>query len=472
MKKWIIMVWLAGYFMPLRAQFEPLMYDLHDNPSSVFSYPSRKAGGRFYVLTPLIPHIQLQYKLSGPTPYDLLAADGRDFNLKWQETLNAITRNQGLLWETKFHLLAFGINKEDKTYRGGFYAQGQTWVFHAPSLYRFALYGNSDASSRIDLSELHFNAEFVYTLYFGMSMPLGDGDSRWGFNVKLYNSAGTVSSTSNKGEIYYVPGQNNYYTHVFDNIDLEIRSSGLRKLMFEDNMGNKNVDSAAVVHDFMRRFGGTGNWGLGLDIGLEKPLSDAWTWSVNVEDLGIIRYADDNFSLRAHGHYRYEGVQVQFPDQPVDYWREIRDDFKQKIPTDTLTGVFYQWRPFKVYTSFRYTFGTAGGYNEYDCYYPWKSYAGEDEKPHSYMGWIGFYQNLAGRPYWGTGLYVHWIWARGFYTRLTLTTDSYTPFNAGLGLGGHIGPWHIYLMADNLTGYLNAAASHGQYVALGTYWSF
>ena len=472
MKKiWIFAIASLFFVREIRAQFDLLTYDFRRHPAAVFSDPA-SGQARFWLVTPLIPQTQFQVKLSGPTAYDLFAADGRDFNDKWRQALENIRPSQGLLLENKNLWLAAGWRKDEQAFRLGLYTQFHVWAFHPVSFYRLALYGNLDRpGEKVYFRELNFNTELVHVLFAGWAKNWPSG-WKTGINFKIYNSAGNISSYGNSGTFYYEPsGQNNYYTHVVDRINLQVHSSGLGRLILEDKAGQSSVNEAAVRRDIIDRLNGTNNWGLGVDLGFRKPLDARWEAALSIEDLGFIRYADDNYSLYSHGSYRYEGINVIFPENPVDYWGQVRDDFKEKVPTDTLRAVFFKMRPFKLYTSLRYTF-PGRKINDYACYRPGRGDYDAPGKPHSYAGIVLFYQNLQGKPYWGAGAYLQWVTARWLQFRLTYGSDAYIKHNIGLGVQWHIGPWHAYLMADNLLGYTNLAASHGQYIGLGTYWAF
>ena len=471
MKKiWIIVIGVLFFVRKSQAQFDLLTYDFNRHPAAVFSDPATDEP-RFWLVTPLVPQIQLQIKYSGPTAFDLFAADGRNFNDKWQQALSKTRSNQGLLLENKNLWLAAGWRKDEQSFRFGIYTQFHLWAFHPVSFYRLVLYGNQNrAGEKVYFNELNFNTELVHVLFAGWTKHWPSG-WKTGVNLKIYNSAGNISTYGNHGAYYYEqPGQNNYYTHVVDNLNLQVHSSGLGRLILEDKAGQSSVNEAAVRQDIINRLTGTNNWGMGLDVGVRKSLNARWEAALSIEDFGFIRYADDNYSLYSHGSYRYEGIGVVFPDNPVDYWGRVRDDFRKNVPTDTLRAVYFKMRPFKLYTSLRYTF-PGRKINDYACYRPWKNYD-EATKPHSYAGWVLFYQNLQGKPYLGAGAYLQWVAARWLQFRLSYALDSYINHNIGLAVQWRIGPWHAYLMADNLLGYTRLSASHGQYIGLGTYWGF
>ncbi|NPA46223.1 MAG: hypothetical protein GXO24_03315 [Chlorobi bacterium] len=467
--KWVLLWWMTiVWAMGSRAQFEPLLYRNYGNPLAVFSSASMPMEGEAYWVTPFVPQGQIQFGLSGPTLWDLFGADGRDFNLKWREALKQMNSRQGVISEAKLQALALGIRKDDKVFRAGIYTQWQSWYFHPVSLYEFLVYGNNRDNFVLDLSDINFNFEALHVIYFGMSRSL-PGGGRWGYQLKIYNSAGSFSSTGNQGKIYQKPGRNNYYRHMFDHIDLKITSSGLSHLVFEDKLGQEGMDSATVVRDFMRRFEGTNNWGAGLDVGFEKVWKGRYTWAAGVEDFGIIRYADDNLSFRMRGNYSYEGVYIRFPKDPQEYWGDVKEEFNKYLPSEIHTRVFYRWRPFKVYTSLERRFKGKPG--TIACYHPGREGRAQQACPDSYVGAVAFYQNLMGRLYAGLGVYGQYFWAPGSYLRVSLASDTFNVFRVGLGGGWRLGPLNMYVWADNLAGLADISRSHGQYLALGAYWN-
>jgi hypothetical protein len=461
---WVVSFWAWG----LKAQFEPLVYQNTGNPMSIFSSPSHILGERNFIVLPVVAQTQLQFSISGPTFWELFGQDGRDFNQKWQEALRSMTSQQGLITEAKIQPLALGFSKGGKIFRFGFYTQWQSWFFHPVSLYKFIFYGNKRDDFIIDLKDINFNFEGLNVLYFGMSALLPDG-ARWGYNLKIYNSAGSFSSTGNHGKIYQIPGHHNFYRHMFDHIDFSITSSGLSYLVFQDKLGQPSMDSTIVVHDIFQRFKGTGNWGVGIDIGYEKHLSASNIWSISVEDFGIVRYVDNTLSFKVKGNYSYEGVKLEFGNHTSDYWGEIKKELDTYLPSELHTRIFYRWRPFKVYTSWQHIF--KGRPASIACYHPGQEGRWSPGCPDSYVGAVAFYQNLMGRLYAGLGVYGQYFWAPGSYLRVSLASDTFNVFRVGLGGGWRLGPLNMYVWADNLAGLADISRSHGQYLALGAYWN-
>jgi len=461
---WSLLVWPVLTF----AQFEPLTYGNKDLPMAVFSSAQQDFEGEAYLITPVFPHLQMQFHLSGPTLYDLFGADDRSFNEKWQEAVADMKAGQGFMMESKVQAVGLSFRRDQKVFRAGMYTEFQGWYFHPVSFYRFLFYGNNSDDFLLKVNDLNFNFEAFHTLYAGMSIPAAN-DARWGFNFKLYNSAGAFSSTGNKGRIYQKPGTNNYYRHIFEHIRFNVNSSGLSQLVFEDKLGQPSMDSTQIVHDLLDRFQGTNNWGIGLDIAYQKDWSDEVTWAVGLEDFGIIRYTDDNLSLQVEGNFSYEGVYMQFPEQPLEYWGEVKDNFNRYMPSEIHTRAFYRWRPFKLYSSVERRFKGKPG--TIACYHPGRDERSRQACPDSYVGAVAFYQNLMGRFYAGLGLYGQYYWAPGSYVRVSMASDTFNAFRLGVGAGWHLGPFNMYVMADNLFGFLDVTNSHGQFVAFGTYWA-
>ena len=468
MKKNFLLSLLFGFSLVLKAQFEPLTYDRENNPGAFKISPQIALSKSFYIGFPALSNFQIELQNSGFTAYDLLGTDNGNFNDKWQSVLENLRPGNGFFFHAGTEWLQGALKNFDGTvYRFGFRTDFQAWFFHPVSFYRFVAYGNQNPENVIDISELNFNAEAYHTLYFGFSKQTGDF-FKYGINFNLYNGAGNFSSYGNHGKIYYTQGQNNYYTHRFDDLNMLMHSSGISNLIEKDKIGTKDVNENQVRRDLIGKFLGTGNWGLGLDAGFDKSLNDRWRWTGAISDLGFIYYRSDAFSVRAHGSYAYEGVHVIFPDTPKDYWREIREDFRKSVPFDTTRNGYIKWRPFKIYTALKFNYGNR--LTDRDM----ARCPGEIRQPKSdsSFGFLGFYQNLQGKPYIGGGI----VWTtypfRQLNLRLAFTSDNYLKTNLSVSIQWHILGWYWYINAGNLLGYTDLAYSNGQTLQFGTFFAF
>ncbi len=453
------------------AQFNPLFYDWTSHPSASFYAPQTSIHQKFYIGIPALSHFQIGLQNSGFTAYDLFGTDNGDFNTKWQNVLHDLKPSNGFMFHTGEQLLDFGWknNFSQTFFHGGLRFDLEVFAFHPVSFYRFALYGNPGGEGVLDLRDINFNAEAFYTLYFGFNRFSPSG-LRYGMNFKIYNGAGNISSAYNRGKIYSVEGENNYYTHVLENIRFQVRSSGVSSLVEKDKIGTPQVNEEQVQADLISRLFGTSNWGIGYDFGLEKTINSRLSYTFSVLDLGFIYYRSDVYRIKSEGSYRYEGVHVEYPDTPVDYWEQIRTDFKQSVKTDTTRRGYIQWRPLKIYVSAKWTF-TPDLEKQMAACRDISAPVRASKLPAT-LSFVGFYQNLQGRPYLGAGVVWEWHPFTWLDTRIAYTFDNYVQNNLSLVLQWRIGPWYWFVTAGNVIGWTNLARSNGQNLQLGTYFAF
>ncbi len=471
MKKISPLIIILFYAQSALAQFNPLLYDWTSHPSSALYAPQTYTHHRFYLGIPALSHFQISFQNNGFTAYDLFGANNENFNKKWQNVLYNLKSSHGFLLHIGEQILDFGWKNDFSatTYHAGLRFDAEAFGFHPVSFYRFALYGNPGGQGVLELNDINFNAEAFYTLYFGFSRS-NNPSFHYGMNFKIYNSAGNISSAYNNGKIYSIEGQNNYYTHVFENIRFDMRSSGVSMLVEKDKIGTKKVNKNQVQADLISRFLGTSDFGAGMDFGFEKIFNARLSYTFSILDLGFIYYNSDVFRIHSEGSYRYEGVHVEYPDTPKDYWEEIRTDFKQSVKTDTTRNGYIHLRPTRIYTSMKWTFIPDKEHETTAC----RDISAPESKPKlpPSLSFVGFYQNLQGHAYLGTGIVWEWHPTAWLDTRLSYTFDNYIQNNISVAIQWRIGHWYWFLTAENIMGLTDLGRSNGQRIQIGTYLAF
>ncbi len=176
-------------------------------------------------------------------------------------------------------------------------------------LFTLAFKGNEGfAGSTIDLSSLSGKMQYFREAGIGFSTPLSN-KLRIGFKGKMLFGIGSVS-VDNKALAINV-GED--YAHSFE-ADVTLNISAPLEVT-EDADGNietVNFDDSELqtTSQQVEYFTGLKNLGFGLEIGAVYDLSDRFSLSASVIDLGYIKWKDYVNNLNVQGEFSFDGLDV------------------------------------------------------------------------------------------------------------------------------------------------------------------
>ena len=433
--------------LSLHAQFNAVEYDftananvLQTNPGA--AYPYQKLFG-----IPLLNNIQFFAGNSGFALYDVLAT-GTSFEQKVQKTVSQLSDTDYILLHYRHDFFSYGWGTDSKTFKHvGLYWELNHITYTPASLLKLGLYGNAAyMNNTFDISNLASKTELVQTLYFGLN---ANPKPRLylGGRIKLYSGLANAQSVNNTGKFYTTNGQNNFYNHHLDNINIQIQTSGYRD--------NSDTDY------YMNKLFFSGNYGPGIDLGLTYKLSKNVTWTAALLDLGFIYYTKDINSHYIKGSYQYEGVNLQFPEQSyMDYWKDVKDTFKEKIISYEDNDSYISWRPTQLYTSVKYGLGN---HNKQSC----ENFLNPVTKNTGFIGLTGFAQYQPVKIHMGISAFYAQEWSKYFYTKFNVTADNFSYYALGGGLVLNLGHLQLSLISDNLLGLSDLAKSRKQAIQFG-----
>jgi hypothetical protein len=147
------------------------------------------------------------------------------------------------------------------------------------------------------------------------------------------------------------------------NADLSVNISAPVDVYMDDN---HNIDSIifdnSAFHSGRGRknfFLGTGNFGLGLDVGATYTISDRLVVSAAVTDIGYIKWKKNVTNLRAQGQFEFSGLSMVDVLKGTKTFKEVGnemlDSLKNAFVVSETADPFATWLPVGV------TFG--GSYN-------------------------------------------------------------------------------------------------------------
>ena len=101
-----------------------------------------------------------------------------------------------------------------------------------------------------------------------------------------------------------------------------------------------------------------GNLGVGFDFGFTYHLSKQLEITGSIIDLGFINYSKKNKVYTAKGNFTLEGINFLFdPSSSVDYFTQLEEDFEENVKREENEDSYIAWRPTKINSSIKYSFG-------------------------------------------------------------------------------------------------------------------
>lgn len=419
------------------AQNKQILYDFAGLPQTLLLNPGAEVENKFHFGMPLFSQLSVQGGFSGFSTYDIFADNGVDINEKIKAAVSNYGSAEFAAFNQQLEVLSGGYRLPNNNYLSFGYYQELDFLSKIPRDMVDLFYeGNTVIDRRYSIKKLAARAELLGVLHVGLSKKINE---MWniGARAKIYSSVFNVNSKSNSGSFFTEEGTQNIYRQHIENVSFLMQTSGV----FFHN--GEEIDASYVKSKML--FGG--NLGFGIDVGFTHHLTKQWTITGSILDLGLINNSKNVQSISLTGDYEVEGVQLNFdPDNPEDYWNELKADFENSTVLDTLYKSYISFRPVKLNGSASYAFG-----QKYDdC---------------RFLIDQGLYVNKIGFQLFSTVGAVHsYLAATLFYerriskflqTKITYTADPYSFTNIGLGLSTQIGIFNAYFAADNLLGLNN-----------------
>lgn len=447
------------------AQNKQLLYDFKEIPQSLILNPGTDIAFKNYVGFPLLSGISASVGSSGISVNDVFANDGLDINDKIRErVVFGMSHKDIMSSNVQLEILSAGFrsrNNPDLFYSFGLYNESDVINYWPKDLAILGFEGNAGyLNKRFDFSHIKAKADIVNVFHFGINKRINPRLVVGG-RLKLYSGILNIQSTKNKGYFITTEGQNNHLANTIV-ADLELRTSGneeIRKAISSD----RPERDPSLANVFTKRGFFGGDLGMGLDLGFTYNINKQTVFTASLLDVGFISHSNDvrRFSLK--GSATVEGVQVILPDALVnpsaDFWQDLVDEVKGMVPyEENNTDPYITLRPIKLNASLRYNFGEQNSkLRDCDCT------AGASKRGLGYLNSVGGHLFVINRPR-GPQAALTVFYQRNFGSILglktTYTIDKFSYTNIGLGANFNLGPVNLYLMADNLLGYQNVAASN------------
>jgi hypothetical protein len=450
-KKKLMPLLFIFFAIKICGQNKQILYNFAELPQTLLLNPGAETNYKFHVGVPLLSGLSSEIGLKGFTISELFTVDNRPINDKVSDIFNKLTTKDHIKINAQIEVLSAGYRYDDKNYFSfGFYQEIDAIMYFPKDPITLITEGNSAyLNKNFDISQVLYKADVFGVLHFGATRKVSD-KLTIGARLKIYSSALNLESTNNRGTFTTVNGTDNLYTHYLDNVNVNLRTSGL----VENNEYIDNPNSY-LGNTFLGS-----NLGVGIDLGFTSHLSDQLEITGSIVDLGFINHKKNIKNTFIKGDYKFEGIEFGYDsDNSINYWNDLNEDFKEKVPSGDNQDSYISWRPTKLNASLKYSFGQKRSKYCYDNSYK------------------DFYRNALGvqlysvfRPL-NSQLALTGFFEKSFteklHAKVTYTIDDYSFYNIGAGLSAQIGNLNFYGMVDNIAQFSDIASANNVSVQLG-----
>ncbi|MEE9408757.1 MAG: DUF5723 family protein [Polaribacter sp.] len=433
------------------SQNKQVLYGFAELPQTLMLNPGAETNYKFHAGIPLLSGFSGEFGSTGFVIRDVFDADNRPINDKISEVLNKLDIRDHLEINSQIEVLSGGYRYDDNTYFSfGFYEEIDGIAYFPKDPLTLITEGNAAYLNKsFDLSQILYKLDAFGVLHFGATRKVNENLTIGG-RFKIYSSAFNMQSSNNSGTFRTEEGSDNIYRHYLDNIDVNLKTSGL-------------VADNELVKDPGTYLGNTffgSNLGLGLDFGVTYHFSPQLEFTGSIIDLGFIHHKKNIKNSTAKGSFVFEGLEFEYNSaDPTNYWAELDKDFKEKLPSGSNEDSYISWRPTKINAALKYSFGERRSKICYDNTYK------------------DFYKNAIGVQLYSifrplspqlalTGFYEK-SFSNKLHAKITYTIDDYSYYNIGAGLSAQIGKINFYGMVDNIAEFSDIASANNISLQLG-----
>ena len=426
------------------SQNKQLLYNFAEIPQTLLLNPGAETNYKFHFGVPLLSGLSLNFGSLGVVLSDIFAADNKDINDKVASVLNNLTPKDFIKLNTQIEIISGGFRLNDKMYLSfGFYQEIDGIGYYPKDVLTLFTEGNNSfLNKNFNVSQLSYKIDLLGVVHAGISKKMNEKLTLGG-RFKIYSSALNLESTNNTGTFKTVQGTNNLYTHFFNNINLTTRTSGLIE-------NDEYIDDSKV---YLKNTFLGGNLGLGLDFGLTYNISSQLEFSVSILDFGFVHHKKNTKNTNVMGNFSFEGTNFLFnTGSNINYWDQINERFKEELPTTDNNTSYLSWRPTKINTSLKYSFGERRSEVCYDNRY--KDFYTDALGVQIYSVFRPLSPHLA-----LTGFYQKSL-SKKLHTKITYTVDDFSYSNIGAGISAQFGKVNLYGMIDNILEYRNLSSAN------------
>lgn len=457
MRKYIIII-LLFIAVTSVAQNKQILYGFDKIPQTLLLNPGGETTYKKHIGIPFLSGISASANISTITVAEVFRNDkvsffeGTDFNVRFRNAINKLDGNDYAYINSQIEILSGGYKINDKDYlSAGFYTEAEAFIASPKDVFTLMDKGNSAYLNKaFSISQVSVKADVIGVLHAGISRRFNNRFTA-GARLKIYSGSVNINSTENVGTFTTQQGTTGIYEHILKGVDAEINSSGI--------YNEKNEVAITVGNAFGGTFFG-GNFGVGFDVGFTYYANEQLQFTASVLDVGYIKYSKDTRNAKIKGDYSFSGVQFAYDNSNKDYWTELKEDFKAKVPNEENKNSYSVSRPIKINGSVRYGFGKSRNLaNCHDTSY-------KDFYDNAVGGQLFTVFRPNGLKYAFTGFYER-KFSKYFNTKFTYTIDDFSQTNIGVGASLNVWKLNVYGMVDNIFAITDVANAHRTSFQLG-----
>ena len=409
------------------------MYDFAGLPQTLLLNPGLETDYKFHIGVPLLSAISSEIGSTGFSLSEIFAVNNNTINDKISAVLNKIDANDYLKVNTQIEVFSAGFRFDKKTYVSfGFYQELDAIGYLPKDALTLINEGNiSYLNKSFSISEMIYKLDVLGVIHAGISRKVSDKLTLGG-RFKVYSSALNLETTNNWGTFTTRLGNNSIYIHHLDNVNLNLRSSGLIS----------NNEYISDVGTFIENSLLAGNLGAGIDLGFTYHVTPQLQFSGSLIDFGFVQHTKNIKNNLIVGSYTFEGIEFEF-DSNRNYWGELDAALKEQLPIVDNQDSYTSWRPAKLNVAIKYSFG-------------------EKRSKYCYDNTLkDFYTNAFGaqlysvfrplRQQFALTSFYEKSFSNKLQSKITYTIDDYSYYNIGVGVSAKIWKINFYGILDNLT---------------------
>ena len=409
------------------------MYDFAGLPQTLLLNPGLETDYKFHIGVPLLSAISSEIGSTGFSLSEIFAVNNNTINDKISAVLYKIDANDYLKVNTQIEVFSAGFRFDKKTYVSfGFYQELDAIGYLPKDALTLINEGNTSYLNKsFSISEMIYKLDVLGVIHAGISRKVSDKLTLGG-RFKVYSSALNLETTNNWGTFTTRLGNNSIYIHHLDNVNLNLRSSGLIS----------NNEYISDVSTFIENSLLAGNLGAGIDLGFTYHVTPQLQFSGSLIDFGFVQHTKNIKNNLIVGSYTFEGIEFEF-DSNRNYWGELDAALKEQLPIVDNQDSYTSWRPAKLNVAIKYSFG-------------------EKRSKYCYDNTLkDFYTNAFGaqlysvfrplRQQFALTSFYEKSFSNKLQSKITYTIDDYSYYNIGVGVSAKIWKINFYGILDNLT---------------------
>lgn len=420
-----------------------MLYNFAELPQTLLLNPGLEVNYKYHVGLPLLSGVSSEIGLTGFSVADIFAVDSKTIRDKISTVLNTINSSDYLKINSQIEVFSAGFRFDQKTYISfGFYQELDAIGYLPKDLLTLVNEGNSAYLNRVfSVSQLLYKLDFLGVIHAGITRKVSD-QLTLGGRFKIYSSALNLETANNYGTFTTNSGTNNVYIQRLDNININLRSSGLVE----------NNESVSDSNTYLKNSFLGGNIGIGLDFGLTYHLSPELQFSVSMIDVGFVNHKKNIKNKKTAGSFTFEGIEFEFDASNRNYWEELETAFKEQILSTENNESYISWRPAKLNAAIKYSFGEKRSVYCYDNTF--KEFYTDAFGAQLYSVFRPLRQQFA-----LTGFYEK-SFSNKVHAKVTYTVDNYSYYNIGVGVSAQVGKINFYGILDNIAEFSDISNSN------------